>query len=161
MPGRRARRFLTARGRKDPPAAPAGPRDSLPAAPRSFESCTCHWVMPQDIGDTRTRECRSGCCSFGSAGGLLWVLRWGGSRGGGEGDFAQEFAGGGVDDPDVEVFDEQDELSALNLPSPGSKSTPNNGQRPKSLKQCLRRSEGISATDDERRKPPEKFRFNV
>ena len=38
-----------------------------------------------------------------------WVRRWVGSPGGVEGQVAEEFAGGGVDDADVEVLDEQDD----------------------------------------------------
>ena len=43
---------------------------------------------------------------------VLWVCRWVGSRGWGRGEFAEEFAGGGVDDADVEVLDEQDDVGS-------------------------------------------------
>src|SRR5687767_7921004 len=64
--------------------------------------------MSQDIGDTRTCVCRSGCRSFlgfsggafGGSGGLVVA-------GGVEDQVAEEFAGGGVDDADLEVLDEQ------------------------------------------------------
>jgi len=69
--------------------------------------------MSQDIGDTRTCECRSGCCSFrgsscgalGCSGGLVVAV-------GVEDEFAEELAGGGVD-PDLEVLDEQEALHAV------------------------------------------------
>ena len=69
--------------------------------------------MSQDIGDTRTCESRFGCRSFlgllswpfGCAGGLVVAS-------GVEDQFAQQFAGGGVDDPDVEVLDEQDDAGS-------------------------------------------------
>jgi hypothetical protein len=42
----------------------------------------------------------------GVPGGVRVVCRWAGSRGWAEGEFAEEFAGGGVDDAEVEVVDE-------------------------------------------------------
>jgi len=65
------------------------------------------------IGDTRTCECRSGCCSFrGFAAGSLR-----GSGGlvvaaGFEGRVAEEFVGGGVDDAGLKVLDEQDDAGS-------------------------------------------------
>ena len=69
--------------------------------------------MSQDIGDTRTCECRFGCCSFGlvscgsfgCSGGLVVAA-------GVEDEFAEEFAGGGVDDADVEVLDDEDDAGS-------------------------------------------------
>ena len=68
--------------------------------------------MSQDIGDTRTCDCRSGVVISGVCGRVLWVLRWAGSRGGGQDQLAKEFAGGGVHDPDLEVLDEQDDAGS-------------------------------------------------
>ena len=68
-----------------------------------------HHVMSQDIGTARTYDCGFG--SFfawlgpGGAGGLVVA-------GGVEGELAEEFAGGGVDDADVEVVDEQDDAGS-------------------------------------------------
>jgi len=65
-------------------------------------------VMSQDIGDSRTHVSWVRLLSFrGGAGGSL-----GGSGGlvvavGVEDQFAEDLAGGGVDDGDVEVLDEQ------------------------------------------------------
>ena len=69
--------------------------------------------MSQDIGDSRTCDCRSGCCSFrglrvgplGASGGLVVAA-------GVEDQVAEELAGGGVDDPDLEVLDEQDDAGS-------------------------------------------------
>ena len=63
-------------------------------------------------GNTRTYECRSGCCSFR---GCSWAPsghRWAGSRGWVRGRVAEEFAGGGVDDAGLKVLDEQDDASS-------------------------------------------------
>ena len=69
--------------------------------------------MSQDIGNTRTCECRSGCCSFlGSSGGAFGCSGWLVVACGVEGQFAQELAGGGVDDADLEVLDEQDDAGS-------------------------------------------------
>ena len=61
----------------------------------------CATVMSQDIPDRPNPRWGSGCCGFR-----------GGGPGGGRvvaGGVAQDFAGGGVDDPDVEIDDDQDD----------------------------------------------------
>jgi len=40
------------------------------------------------------------------------VCRWAGSRGWGRDELGQEFAGGGVDDADVEVVDREEDLGS-------------------------------------------------
>src|SRR4051812_10451101 len=66
--------------------------------------------MSQDIGIAPTYDRRFGLFllrgwSGWSAGGLVVVS-------GVDGQFAEEFAGGGVDDADVEVLDEQDDVGS-------------------------------------------------
>src|SRR5215470_6918891 len=81
--------------------------------PRGFESHTLRSVMSQDIG--MTPNPRSG---FGVAGFSGWCCRAGRvagglvDPGGVEGELAEEFAGGGVDDPDVQVLDEQQDVGS-------------------------------------------------
>jgi len=60
--------------------------------------------MSQDIGIARTHGCGFGLSRFGVLGLVV--------AGGVEGQFAQEFAGGGVDDSDVEVLDEHDHVGS-------------------------------------------------
>jgi len=69
---------------------------------RGFESHTLRCVMSQDIGMTPNPRARFG---------VLWLAGWparscGGlvAAGGVEVQFAQELAGGGVDDADVQVL---------------------------------------------------------
>ena len=62
-------------------------------------------VMSQDIADTRTCGCRFGCCSFRGACGLVVLV-------GIDDQLSQELAGGGVDDADVEVLDEQEDAGS-------------------------------------------------
>jgi hypothetical protein len=69
--------------------------------------------MSQDIGDSRTCECRFGCCSFrGSAGGSFGCSGGLVVAGGVEYQFAEELAGGGVDDADVQVLDEEQDVGS-------------------------------------------------
>jgi hypothetical protein len=83
----------------------------LPTAPgltTAFtESHSLRPVMSRDIPDSPNPQLGSGCCGFGvgvrGVGGGLVVA------GGVEGEVAERFAGGGVDDPDVEVGDEEDD----------------------------------------------------
>lgn len=66
------------------------------------------------VGEELAVDCRSGCCSFrglaggsvGCSGGLVVAV-------GVEDELAEEFSGGGVDDPDLEVLDEQDDVSLV------------------------------------------------
>ena len=71
---------------------------------RRFESCRGHHVMSQDIGIRPNLRVRPFCCSESSAGLVV--------AGGVEGEFAQELAGGGVDDADVAVEDEQQDVGS-------------------------------------------------
>src|ERR1700757_881641 len=85
--------------------------------PRGFESHTLRSVMSQDIEDTPNPRSgfgvsgfagRSGCAGRGSwwlAGGLV-------DAGGVEGELAEEFSGGGVDDADFQVVDEQEDAGS-------------------------------------------------
>src|SRR4051794_10569295 len=75
---------------------------------RRFKSCQPDSVMSQDIADARTHGCGFGRSSFPggsgwSAGGLVVA-------GGVDGEFAQEFTGGGVDDADVQVLDQEQDV---------------------------------------------------
>ena len=58
--------------------------------------------MSQDIPDSRTCGSRFGCLSFRGVLGLVVLA-------GIDDELADEFAGGGVDDANVEVVDEQDD----------------------------------------------------
>ncbi len=51
-------------GRGDRAVAQLGSARRSGRRGRRFKSCQPDRVMSQDIGDTRTCECRSGCCSF-------------------------------------------------------------------------------------------------
>ena len=62
-------------------------------------------VMSQDMPDTRTCGSRFGCLSFRGVLGLVVLA-------GIDDEVADELAGGGVDDADVEVLDEQDHAGA-------------------------------------------------
>ena len=62
-------------------------------------------VMSQDMPDTRTCGSRFGCLSFRGVLGLVVLA-------GIDDGVADELAGGGVDDADVEVLDEQDHAGA-------------------------------------------------
>ncbi len=57
--------------------------------------------MSQDIRDSRTCKCRFGCLLFRRVLGLVVGI-------GVDDEVAEQLAGGGVDDPDVKVLDEQD-----------------------------------------------------
>jgi len=65
--------------------------------------------MSQDIGDSRTlywvRLLSFSGGSFGCSGGLVVPVRV-------EDEVAQELAGGGVDDADLEILDEQDDVGS-------------------------------------------------
>jgi len=64
-------------------------------------------------GNTRTYECRSGCCSVrGFAAGSLRGTGGLVVAAGFEGRVAEEFAGGGVDDAGLKVLDEQDDAGS-------------------------------------------------
>lgn len=52
-------------------------------------------------------------------------------------------------------------LSALNLPSPGPKSTRNVEERPQAQLSVCAGQTAFSAIDDERLEPSDSFRFNV
>ena len=83
---------------------------------RGFESPQLHHVMSRDIGKARTPIQGSGCLFFGVRRGVMGPPR--GVAGGlvaavgVEGEVADDFAGGGVDDADVEVVDEHDDRGA-------------------------------------------------
>ena len=68
--------------------------------------------MSEDIGGSRTCECRSGSVISGVCGWGLWVLRWVVVAFGVEDQFAEELAGCCVDDADLEVLDEQDDAGS-------------------------------------------------
>ena len=59
-------------------------------------------VMSQDIGNSRTHVCGFGSSSFS---GLVVAAEV-------DGELAEEFAGDGCDDADVEVCDEQDDVGS-------------------------------------------------
>ena len=69
--------------------------------------------MSQDVGDSRTCEGRFGCRSFRAfSGGAFGRSGWLVVAAGVEDEFAEELAGGGVDDSDLEVLDEQDDAGS-------------------------------------------------
>ena len=73
-----------------------------------FESLRARPVISQDIGMTPNPKWVRGFSGWGPGPGGR-VFRWAGSCGGVEDEFADEFAGGGVDDADVQVVDEHED----------------------------------------------------
>src|SRR5690348_17274019 len=67
-------------------------------------------VMSQDIADARTHELWVRASLISGWGRV--VGRWAGSRGWGRGPVRAEFAGGGVDDPDVQVLDQEQDVGS-------------------------------------------------
>ena len=86
----------------------------LGSAPRSgrggrrFKSCQPDQCdVSGHPGQPEPTDVGSGVCFSG-----WWWRRWLVVAGGVDGEFAEEFAGGGVDDADVEVVDEQDDVGS-------------------------------------------------